>query len=103
MKELFISGMRFGPDKAIDIHLINYKVEHEQLLEFAYQKAKDLLLCGPEAIAVCKQLFLKVPEMELRKAYDHTTEVVARQRVSDEAQEGMKAFLEKRKPAWQGD
>ena len=101
LKELFISGMRFGPDKALGIHLINYKVEHEKLLEFALEKARDLCLCGPTAIGVCKQLFLKVPEMELLEAYDHTTEVVARQRVSEEAQEGMKAFLEKRKPAWQ--
>lgn len=101
LKELFISGMRFDPDKALKIHLINYKVEHEKLMEFAYQKAKELCLCGPNAIAVCKQLFVKVPEMNLRTAYDHTTEVVAQLRISDEAQEGMKAFLEKRMPGWQ--
>jgi methylglutaconyl-CoA hydratase len=103
LKELFISGMRFGPDKAIEIHLINYKTDHEKLLSFAVEKAKDLLLCGPTAIAVCKQLFAKVPEMDLKAAYHHTTEVVARQRISEEAQEGMKAFLEKRKPNWQGN
>jgi methylglutaconyl-CoA hydratase len=101
LKELFISGMRFGPDKAIEIHLINYKTEHENLLSFAMEKAKELLLCGPNAIAVCKQLFSKVPEMDLKGAYHHTTEVVARQRISEEAQEGMNAFLEKRKPSWQ--
>jgi len=101
LKELFISGMRFDPDKALSIHLINYIVEHEKLMELALEKAKELCLCGPNAIAVCKQLFAKVPEMELRAAYDHTSEVVARLRISDEAQEGMKAFLEKRKPAWQ--
>jgi methylglutaconyl-CoA hydratase len=103
LKELFISGMRFGSDRALEIHLINYKVEHEKLLEVAREKAKQLCLCGPNAIAVCKQLFVKVPEMELRDAYDHTTEVVARLRISDEAQEGMKAFLEKRKPTWGGE
>ncbi len=101
LKELFITGMRFQADKALEIKLINYKVEHEQLLAFAMEKAKQLCLCGPNAIAVCKQLFAKVPEMELRDAYDHTTEVVARLRISEEAQEGMKAFLEKRTPSWQ--
>jgi methylglutaconyl-CoA hydratase len=100
LKELFISGERFGPDRALNVHLINYKVEHERLLDFAREKAKELCLCGPNAIAVCKQLFVKVPEMDLEAAYDHTADVVARLRISDEAQEGMKAFLEKRPPAW---
>ena len=101
LKELFITGMRFDANKALDIKLINYKVEHEQLLTFAQEKAKELLLCGPRAIAVCKQLFLKVPEMDLKAAYDYTADVIARQRISAEAQEGMKAFLEKRTPNWQ--
>ena len=101
LKELFITGMRFDADKALDIKLINYKVEHENLLEFALEKAKQLCLCGPEAIGVCKQLFVEVPEMGLKEAYDHTAEVIARLRISDEAQEGMKAFLEKRTPVWQ--
>jgi len=67
------------------------------------EKAKELLLCGPNAIAVCKQLYAKVPELDLHAAYHHSTEVVTRQRISAEAQEGMNAFLEKRKPNWQGN
>lgn len=101
MKELFITGMRFDADKALSIGLINYKVEHEQLLTFAGAQAQQLCQCGPNAIAVCKELFRKVPEMNLSDAYYHTAEVIARLRVSPEAQEGMKAFLEKRPPSWQ--
>jgi methylglutaconyl-CoA hydratase len=101
LKELFLTGMRFDPQKALSLNLINYVVEPEELLSFAEEKAQELLLCGPEAMAVCKKLFWKVPEMDLETAYQHTTEVVARQRISGEAQEGMKAFLEKRSPGWQ--
>jgi len=100
LKELFITGMRFDAHKAIDIKLINYRVEHDQLLAFAQEKAKALCQCGPNAIAICKELFVKVPGMDLKTAYDYTAEVIARLRVSPEAQEGMKAFLEKREPAW---
>ena len=75
-------------------------VEHEKLLDFALEKAKELLVCGPNAIAMCKKLFLDVPEMDLLTAYDHTADVIAKMRISEEAQEGMKAFLEKRKPKW---
>ncbi len=103
LKELFITGMRFKPDKALKINLINYIVTHNELLEFTHEKAKELCLCGPRAIAVCKELFIKVPEMDLKTAYDHTADVIARMRISDEAQEGMKAFLEKRSPKWRLD
>lgn len=101
LKELFITGMRFDADKALDIKLINYKVGHEKLLELAREKAGELCLCGPQAIAVCKQLFAEVPGMDLMTAYQRTAEVIARMRISAEAQEGMKAFLEKRSPVWQ--
>jgi len=101
LKELFITGMRFDADKALDIKLINYKVGPEKLLEFAMEKAHELCLCGPNAIAVCKQLFVDVPGMDLKTAYNHTADVIARMRIAAEAQEGMKAFLEKRAPAWQ--
>jgi methylglutaconyl-CoA hydratase len=101
LKELFISGMRFDADKALDIKLINYKVGPEKLLEFAMEKAMELCLCGPHAMAVCKQLFAEVPRMDLKTAYHYTADVIARMRISAEAQEGMRAFLEKRAPAWQ--
>ena len=100
LKELFISGQRFTPEKALKINLINYVVEPEKLLDFAVEKAKELILCGPNAIAMCKKLFLDVPEMDLLTAYDYTADVIAQMRVSEEAQEGMKAFLQKRKPSW---
>ena len=100
LKELFISGMRFNPEKALEINLINHIVEHENLMDFTLKKAKELLLCGPNAIDVCKKLFLNVSDMSLKDAYNHTAQVVAKQRISEEAQEGMKAFLEKRKPSW---
>ena len=100
LKELFITGQRFDPEKAIKINLINYVVEPDMLLDFAMEKAKELLICGPKAIAMCKKLFLDVPDMDLLTAYDFTTDVIAKLRISDEAQEGMKAFLQKRKPNW---
>lgn len=70
-------------------------------MAFAQEKAKELLLCGLNAIAVCKLLFLKVPEIDLKEAYDYTADVIARQRISAEAQEGINAFLEKCTPSWQ--
>jgi len=100
LKELFLTGKRFGPEKAREANLVNYIVEHEKLLEFAREVAEKFMVCGPEAIAVCKDLFLEVPDRNLEDAAEYTTDVIAKLRISDEAQEGMKAFLEKRKPKW---
>ena len=100
LKELFLTGKKFYPEEALRINLINYTVEHEELLNFTKLKARELLFNGPRAMAVCKDLFRDIPEMDLNKAYNHTAEVIARLRTSDEAQEGMKAFLEKRDPKW---
>jgi len=51
-------------------------------------------------MAVCKELFRDIPDMDLETAYVHTADIIARLRTSEEAQEGMKAFLEKRDPDW---
>jgi len=103
LKELFLTGMRFSPQKALELGLINYLVPHDKLEDFSKQKAEELLHCGPRAIAVCKELFFKVPEMSLETAYTYTAEMIADLRISGEAQEGMKAFLEKRRPAWRSE
>jgi len=100
LRELFLTGMRFDSDKALSVGLINYKVEHDRLLETAQEKARQFLESGPNALAVCKQLFADVAEMDLDTAYERTAEMIARLRISEEAQEGMKAFLEKREPSW---
>jgi len=100
LKELFISGQRFDARKALDIHLINYVVEHDRLMSFTNEKARELLSCGPMALAISKKLFLDVPEMDLKSAFFYTAELIAKMRISDEAQEGMRAFLEKRTPNW---
>lgn len=100
LKELFLSGRRFYPDEALKINLINNIVEHKNLMSFAENKARDLLENGPKAMSMCKKLFSDVPEMDLSTAYNHTSEIIAGLRISEEAQEGMKAFLGKRKPNW---
>jgi len=100
LKELFITGRRFGPEKALEARLINHVVAHDRLLDFSLEMAGELLACGPDAVAMCKSLFRHVPEMDLKTAYDYTADVIARMRISPEAQEGMRAFLEKRRPAW---
>lgn len=98
--ELFLTGERFDARRAAEIGLVNKAVPHEALDEKVDEVIRLLLSSGPEAIASCKELLHKVPAMSLEEAKRYTADMIARLRVSQEGQEGMAAFLEKRKPKW---
>ena len=72
----------------------------EELFAFSEKITKQLITSGPEAIGMCKDLLSKVPEMDLKEAGDYTADVISKMRISDEGQEGMNAFFQKRKPDW---
>jgi methylglutaconyl-CoA hydratase len=60
----------------------------------------DVLASGPTAARAAKAIVREVRGLGHGSAKWHTARVIARQRVSDEAQEGFRAFVERRKPAW---
>jgi methylglutaconyl-CoA hydratase len=99
-RELFLTGERFEAQRALEIGLVNKVVPPEALDEKVAEVVRLLLSSGPEAIARCKELLQKVPGMGLDEAKSYTAEMIAGLRVSPEGQEGMAAFLEKRKPKW---
>ena len=60
----------------------------------------DLLAGGPGALAATKKLLNRVPTMPVEEAFAWTSELSSDLFRSDEAREGMQAFLEKRSPNW---
>ena len=102
-RELFLTGERFDAHRALEIGLVNKVVLHEALDDRVEEVVRLLLSSGPEAIAKCKELLQRVPAMDLEEAKAYTAEMIAGLRVSPEGQEGMAAFLEKRKPRWVKD
>ncbi|HHE39173.1 MAG TPA: enoyl-CoA hydratase/isomerase family protein [Candidatus Cloacimonetes bacterium] len=99
-REFFLTGERLSADKACKSGLINFVVPLEEMDVFTGKITKQLITSGPEAIGMCKDLLSKVPEMDLIEAGDFTADVISKMRISDEGQEGMNAFFEKRKPDW---
>lgn len=99
-RECFITGRRLKAADAKAIGLVN-EVASENDLDKAVQKRIDkIITSGPEAIKMCKDLCDKVPQMSVDEFKKYTAEVIAKMRMGEEGQEGMKAFLEKRKPKW---
>ena len=99
-RELFLTGMRFDAHKAQRIGLIHDVVPAAQLDEHVQQYVKELLGAAPEAIATAKELLRNVAGRPARDVAGITAETLATRRVSAEGQEGLKAFLEKRKATW---
>lgn len=99
-REFFLSGERMSADKAFRLGLVNAVCKLDELDECVADFTRRLISSGPEALRVCKDLLDNVYGMPLAEAKGYTAKVIAEVRVSDEGQEGMSAFLEKRKPAW---
>lgn len=100
-RRYFLTGERFPATEALRLGLIHEVVSADRLSARVEELARELLSSGPAAVAACKEFIWKVgeefPSPALQKA---AAEVIAKLRASPEGQEGMKAFLEKRKPNW---
>ncbi|KPL14641.1 hypothetical protein AMJ74_02995 [candidate division WOR_3 bacterium SM1_77] len=102
-REFFLTGERMTAERALGAGLVNKVVAMEELDQTVDQFAHQLISSGPEAIMRCKELLRNVPLMTYDEVKRYTAEVIAQIRGSEEGQEGMTAFLEKRKPKWLKD
>ena len=96
----FLRGNRFNASEAARLGLINAAVPVEKLDDEVEAVVTDLLSGGPSALAAAKQLVDRVPEMSFDDALAWAGRLSAELFASDEASEGMDAFLNKRTPRW---
>lgn len=103
-KRYFMTAERFDANTALQIELVHEAVEKSLLDDKVEQLVTAILSNGPEAVAVAKQLIFAVSGKAVdSKLIEHTCEVIAGIRVSPQGQEGLSAFLDKRKPNWLKD
>jgi len=99
-RELFLTGARFTAQRAREIGLVHAVAPEAELDAVVDGYLRELLTSGPTAVAAAKQLIASVAGRPVADVTDLTAQTIARQRVSPEGQDGMRAFLEKRKPSW---
>ena len=99
-RELFLTGARFGAERARRIGLVHATVPEKELDATIDGFIGELASSGPRAVAAAKRLIREVYGAPATEVIGLTTTRIAEQRVSDEGQEGLRAFLEKRKPRW---
>jgi methylglutaconyl-CoA hydratase len=95
-RELFLTGRRFNSERALQIGLVHSVVASANELDAAVNAyVEDVLGSGREAIAAAKQLIRQITNHSASEVAHLTVEAIATRRVSAEAQERMKRFLEK--------
>lgn len=99
-REIFLTGERISARKALEFGLVNYVVPKEELDKKVGEIVNMLLSSGPNALRMCKELIKKVSELPLTEVKSYTADIIAKIRISEEGQEGISSFLERRKPKW---
>ncbi|WP_423130488.1 enoyl-CoA hydratase-related protein [Gaoshiqia sp. Z1-71] len=101
LKKLMFSGERFGTVEAHAIGLVDFLADDGKRMELVNQLISDLKKVSPSALKACKQLILNIDSGEVGvDSSEYTAAVLANLVNSDEGQEGLRAFLEKRTPDW---
>jgi methylglutaconyl-CoA hydratase len=100
-RQLLIHGGMFDSETALRIGLVDQVVEADKLDDAVVAVAAELKLGAPEVQMLAKQLVSRIAAMPDRTEVAELVGIeVANQCVSEEAQEGMSAFLAKRTPKW---
>src|SRR5215213_4320991 len=101
--ELALTGRRFNAEEAMRIGLINEVVARAELKTRVRQMAEAIIEGAPLAVEAFKQVMLQSLAMpDLQTALLAKYPAAERMLASDDAREGQRAFVEKRKPRWQG-
>ena len=99
--EMLLTGELISSDKAAKIGLINEMVGSESLENFVLEKALKISKKSSMTIKIGKESFYNQIDMTLSEAYDYASNVMVENMLKFDAEEGIDAFIKKRKPNWQ--
>ena len=98
--EAFLRGNRFTGKEAAELGIISRAVPEEDIDSAVQEVISDLLRGGPLALAAAKRLVNEIPRLPQEEVFTWAAEFSAELFASDEAAEGMEAFLQRRDANW---
>ena len=100
-KRIAVTGARFGAEEAYRIGLVHRVCASGADLEGAIgATVRQILACAPGAVAETKKLLRRARSEDPASLVEHAAAVFAKAARGEEGAEGLRAFEEKRKPAW---
>jgi methylglutaconyl-CoA hydratase len=102
-RRLMLSGRIFEAAEAVELSLLHAAVPPGELDAAVEAEVAELLRAAPGAAAATKKLIRFVSTHDLEANLDYTAEALADGWESAEGQEGVEAFLAKRKPSWRSE
>jgi enoyl-CoA hydratase/carnithine racemase len=98
--EMLLTGTPLSAEEAENAGLVNRIVPSEKLREATLELAKQIAEASSETVSIGKEAFYRQVQMDRRAAYEYASDVMVENLAMDDAEEGIGAFLEKRKPKW---
>ncbi len=99
--EMLLTGELISADKAAKIGLINEVVDDVSFQNYIKEIAFKISKKSAMTLKIGKEAFYKQIDMNLMEAYDFASRVMVENMLKFDAEEGIDAFIEKRKPNWQ--
>ena len=100
--EMLLTGEMIDAATAERFGLINHFVPADELDNAVQELAEKIRSKSPLVLKIGKEAFYRQLECGIREAYEYTGAVMVRNMMSDDAAEGIDAFIEKRRPVWKG-
>jgi enoyl-CoA hydratase/carnithine racemase len=101
--EMLLTGRPIPARRALELGLINRVVPAAELDAAVQDLVAAILASSPLTVRLGKRAFYEQLSLDEAAAYDQAVGVMTANAVCHDAQEGMQAFLQKRRPAWKGE
>jgi enoyl-CoA hydratase/carnithine racemase len=98
--EMLLTGDLINADKAKSIGLINNYFSEDKLVNETREMAVRIANKSSLTLRIGKKAFYNQAEMKISDAYKYASEIMIKNMMSQDSEEGIEAFLEKREPNW---
>lgn len=100
--EYLLTGEFMSAQEALAFHLVNHVVPTDEVRGRAFEVARKIAANAPLAVRTMKEAIIRTLPMRSDDAYRYATYLLGEVERTEDAQEGVRAFLEKRAPVWRG-